>query len=465
LHFQNGSIPTEKDFADLIDSMLIQDAGISKQPGKPLNITAEDNATEAQTVINFYEVGGSSNISWSLQLNPVDLSGTTHKPGFCIADGLGNPRLFIDKATGNVGIGTITPGYSLDVNVKASGAIKLGLEGNGGGQLILTNVPNDNSIYLEAFNTEGSKSASELLLTGHYNTNVPKITLKADLTTLTGKTNITGNTCIGHADVANPIAMLDIAQAARSGTQPTAIKGLYVTGDFQSDSDGVEFRHTNATQGIGFGYNTIYAAGSLASQDLNLKAKGTGTVQILGIANISDSSIFNTNKGMQAGSLTIGSASKSYGGDLTTNTAGLLMTTSSNTEIAVNQSGKRLASLMYYESSGSSPNEIINNITIGRDMGSGYGSTPVTIANNLTVNGVINSDVVDNSGSSRVAIEGDLFVSGVIKGVIRSESGRYHLTIYEPTDNNNLKNATLVLIDTGVIINGAPTVVWESPTK
>ena len=181
--------------------------------------------------------------------------------------------------------------------------------------------------------------------------------------------------------------MLDIAQAARSGTtQPTAIKGLYVTGDFQPDSDGVEFRHTNATQGIGFGYNTIYAAGSLANQDLNLKAKGTGAVQILGIANISDIvgvalTNFNTNSSMIAGSLTIGSNTKSYGG--TDNTAGLLLTTSTNTEIAVNEKNVRLASLMYYEGSPT------KKITIGRCMGDKYGSTPVTIASDLEVKGNI----------------------------------------------------------------------------
>ena len=50
---------------------------------------------------------------------------------------------------------------------------------------------------------------------------------------------------------------------------------LYVTGDIGS-SNGFEFRHSDETQGIGFGFNTIYATGSLADQDLGLKARGTG---------------------------------------------------------------------------------------------------------------------------------------------------------------------------------------------
>jgi hypothetical protein len=68
----------------------------------------------------------------------------------------------------------------------------------------------------------------------------------------------------------------------RSGTHPTSVKGLYVTGDFAADSDGIEFRHTNGTQGIGFGYNTIYATGGNANQDLGLKPKGTGKVNVTG---------------------------------------------------------------------------------------------------------------------------------------------------------------------------------------
>jgi hypothetical protein len=86
----------------------------------------------------------------------------------------------------------------------------------------------------------------------------------------------TGNVGIGTHD---PKAKLDIQQAVRTGTHPS-IKGLYITGDIGADKDGVEFRHSNASQGIGFGYNTIYATGSNENQDLGLKARGTGQVRI-----------------------------------------------------------------------------------------------------------------------------------------------------------------------------------------
>jgi microcystin-dependent protein len=81
-----------------------------------------------------------------------------------------------------------------------------------------------------------------------------------------------------------PKAQLDIQQGTR--TNPTnhqpSVKVLYVTGDLQPAA-GIEFRHSNGTQGIGFGYNTMYATGSNPNQDLNLKARGTGKVKVQGV--------------------------------------------------------------------------------------------------------------------------------------------------------------------------------------
>src|SRR5204862_529378 len=88
-----------------------------------------------------------------------------------------------------------------------------------------------------------------------------------------------GNVGIGIG-AETPAARLDIQGAPRSGKHPTAVKGMYVTGDFGDAGDGVEFRHSNATSGIGIAHNTIYAAGTNANQNLNILPKGTGTVGI-----------------------------------------------------------------------------------------------------------------------------------------------------------------------------------------
>jgi hypothetical protein len=87
------------------------------------------------------------------------------------------------------------------------------------------------------------------------------------------------------------------------------------------------------------------------------------------------------NNFMAAGSLTIGGIDRNYGGGTSwnNNTAGLLLETLDNTEIAIHDSGLRVASFMYYESAN-------NRFTIGRDMGWGAIST-VNVQGGLQVSG------------------------------------------------------------------------------
>jgi hypothetical protein len=78
--------------------------------------------------------------------------------------------------------------------------------------------------------------------------------------------------------ISNPTNRVDIVGGvARTGTHGTGLP-FYVTGTVGSGSAGFEFRHDNGTQGIGLGYNTIYATGSNATQDLGLSSKSTGNL-------------------------------------------------------------------------------------------------------------------------------------------------------------------------------------------
>lgn len=72
---------------------------------------------------------------------------------------------------------------------------------------------------------------------------------------------------------ASPVNRLDIANAARTGTHATG-RPLYVTTTNDAGANGVEFRHTNGSQGIGFGFNTIYATGTNTDQPLGLASRG-----------------------------------------------------------------------------------------------------------------------------------------------------------------------------------------------
>jgi hypothetical protein len=70
----------------------------------------------------------------------------------------GNGSLLLNAETGgNVGIGT-NPTRPFDV--KSNNGIKLGLEGSGGGILIIGNNLNDNKVYVEAFNRPATVTPS-----------------------------------------------------------------------------------------------------------------------------------------------------------------------------------------------------------------------------------------------------------------------------------------------------------------
>ncbi len=169
-YFVKNAIPTENNFADLIDAMLNQkEDGLAKPAGNPLSIEATGDASSLRKAINFYESFADVNPAWSISLNPRinPNDATTAKPGFAISDPAGANRLFIDRTSNNVGVGTVDPKGALDVQA-----------------------------------------------------------------------------------------------APRTGAHPTN-RIMYVTGNSQP-ADGIEFRHSNGTQGIGFGYNTIYATGSNA---------------------------------------------------------------------------------------------------------------------------------------------------------------------------------------------------------
>lgn len=122
------------------------------------------------------------------------------------------------------------------------------------------------------------------------------------------------------------------------------------------------------------------------------------TLDISGTANIwSGNRYAAVNNRMMPGSLTIGNINASFGGGSgwNTNTAGLLMETQANTEIAVHHNGTRLASFLHYEGS-------TNKITIGRSMGWG------TIAKTI-INGNVG---IGTDPTHKLDINGNTIISG-----------------------------------------------------
>jgi hypothetical protein len=93
-YFVKNAIPTEGNFADLIDGQLNQgDDGIFKQPNQPLALVAADG--EQKRALQLYSTYPAANPDWLVSLNPRNLAGTATVAGFGIADGAGNTRLML----------------------------------------------------------------------------------------------------------------------------------------------------------------------------------------------------------------------------------------------------------------------------------------------------------------------------------------------------------------------------------
>ncbi|GGH06706.1 tail fiber domain-containing protein [Mucilaginibacter phyllosphaerae] len=120
--FKKNSVPTEADFADLIESGLNQsDDGIRKGPGDPLSVVA---GGETQELFSFFNSVDAKKPSWKINQNPSKNA----KTGFNIYNDTRDTCLFIDEKTGNTGIGSTTPGVKLDV----VGAVHIGSEDDAG---------------------------------------------------------------------------------------------------------------------------------------------------------------------------------------------------------------------------------------------------------------------------------------------------------------------------------------------
>ena len=259
----------------------------------------------------------------------VEVGGELTVSGNVVVD---TNTLFVDSVNNRVGVGTVSPIASLDIDGGPENDTVPALSIRGGlydtsdlyvlntysvntgagyaakviGVNIKNKVETDNTVQLR--NNVGGLTSAGAIYLGSDNTNqgvFGVLTCQGSAgTTLTEKFTITdsGNACFGTGHT-NAVGTVDIDPSAGrtfgSQTGPGHTPPLYVTASVGSSSNGVEFRHSNQSQGIGFGYNTIYATGGTgtsAAQDLSLKAYNNGTVRLDGGTAISSDDRLKTNE-------------------------------------------------------------------------------------------------------------------------------------------------------------------------
>ncbi len=117
-YFVKNAVPTASNFEELVGAGLNQrDDGIAKLPGEPISVQADGDDNSQKKAINFYRNFSDPGPAWTLALNPRSdpLQAQTARAGFGLTDGSGLARLFIDQASGNLGVGTVTPEARLEV--------------------------------------------------------------------------------------------------------------------------------------------------------------------------------------------------------------------------------------------------------------------------------------------------------------------------------------------------------------
>jgi hypothetical protein len=110
-YFVKNAIPTEGNFADLVDSLFIQaQDGVYKSDTQPLSVTAAPG--DQKRVLRLYKAFPQTNPDWTIALTPTEAGASAS--GLGIVNAAGSTRVFVHDS-GRVGIGTLTPQQDLSV--------------------------------------------------------------------------------------------------------------------------------------------------------------------------------------------------------------------------------------------------------------------------------------------------------------------------------------------------------------
>jgi len=242
------------------------------------------------------------------------IAGLSGSPYVCLAGFAGvamrSSTGFIQlTSAGSVGIGKTNPGYLLDVagGIQSSGTSKLVIQGvvDGGSTAGIFYWTGGDTNWASYMSTSGATRsvANATACTGAFGFTSHAIRMRVNNTTTNGfiwenssesclmsiRADGAGGGVIGKwgVNMLSPTNWLDTYDGvARSGTHASG-RSLYATYQGGGYSDGIaEFRHTNGTQGIGIGFEGLYACGSNTNQDFTIVAKGAGSIYTRGVVRL-----------------------------------------------------------------------------------------------------------------------------------------------------------------------------------
>jgi cytoskeletal protein CcmA (bactofilin family) len=260
----------------------------------PTDLALYVTATSEDKLVEFRHSNGTQGIGF--RYSTIYATGSNEDQGLTLkARGKSSVTLASNTAVnGALTVENIAT-FKMDLTVEGDTTVKksLTVEGDTTVKRSLT-VEGDTTVK-KGLTVEGDTTVKNGLTVEGDTTVKKSLTVEGDTTVKKGLT-VEGDTTVKKSLTVTGAAAwktgagvntVDVQRAERSDYAGTGWKGdhptdlaLYVTADSGDANKLVEFRHSNGTQGIGFGCNTIYATGPYPDQPLRLKAFGKGRVEI-----------------------------------------------------------------------------------------------------------------------------------------------------------------------------------------
>ncbi|MFO0577372.1 MAG: LamG-like jellyroll fold domain-containing protein [Polyangia bacterium] len=434
-YFVKNAIPTELNYSDLIDGALNhKDDGVTKTASTPLCVQAV--STGERPTIHLYDSFAATAPQFVVSLLPgTTTGGVTKGKGFALGtgDGAANARLFVDKDTGNIGLGTIDPaGFKVNVDgtLNVTGAASLASLATTGKATV------GGTLGVTGATTLAALSASNTSVTGTLGVSgaTTLAALSASNTSVTGTLGVSGATTLAALSASNTSVTGTLGVSGATTLAALSASNTSVTGTLgvsgATTLAALSASNTSVTGTLGVSGATTLAALSASNTSV------TGTLGVSGATNLSSlSASGNTSIGGTLGvsgatSLSSLSASgnTSVGGTLGVTGATSLssLSASGNTSVGGTLGVTGATSLSSLSASGNASVTGTLGVTGATSLSSLSASGNASITGTLGVTGATSLSSLSASGNA--SITGTLGVTGATSLSSLSASGNASVT-------------------------------------